>query len=179
MASIGQTGPVPTLQAGKLARLLDIIDRALSVVGALAIVVAGLVLCHSIVSRYGFGLSTDWQDEMAVFLLVGATFLSAGHVQALRGHIAISVISGVLPPAVDRVRLIFVDLVCLSFCAFFTNESWKFFREAYEDGRVSDSVWAPPLWVPYSLMTTGMALLTLRLFAQAAGGIIRVLRGHA
>jgi hypothetical protein len=40
-----------------------------------------------------------------------------------------------------------------------------------DDG--TDSAWAPPLWIPYSLMTAGMSLLTLRLvmqLGQAFGG---------
>ncbi len=177
MASLDHTTiAVPPLPRGQLTRFLDLIDRVLSVLSALAIVAAGLVLCHSIVSRYIFGVSTDWQDEMAVFLLVGATFLSAAHVQALRGHIAISVLKGVLPARLERARLVFADLVCLFFCAFFTHESWLFFYEAYDDGRVSDSVWAPPLWISYSTMAAGMALLTLRLLAQSAAGISQLFR---
>jgi TRAP-type C4-dicarboxylate transport system permease small subunit len=168
---------VPVLREGKLARLLSLIERMLAFVSAIAIVAAGLILCYSVAGRYVFGLSNDWQDELAVFLLVGATFLSAGQVQTRRGHIAISVLAGVLPPVLERLRLVLVDLVCLLFCAFFTNESWKFFLEAYEDGRVSDSAWAPPLWIPYSLMAAGMALLTLRLLVQLTDGISRLLRG--
>jgi TRAP-type C4-dicarboxylate transport system permease small subunit len=167
----------PALREGKLAQSLGLIERMLSVASGLGIVAAGLILCYSILGRYIVGLSNDWQDEMAVFLLAGATFLSAGQVQAMRGHIAISVLAGLLPPALERLRLVLVDLVCLLFCAFFTSESWKFFLEAYEDGRVSDSAWAPPLWIPYSLMAAGMALLTLRLLAQVTDGIGRLLRG--
>jgi TRAP-type C4-dicarboxylate transport system permease small subunit len=178
MVTIEQVGKaVPVLREGKLARLLRHVERMLSYVSALAIVAAGLILCYSVAGRYVLGLSNDWQDELAVFLLVGATFLSAGQVQATRGHIAISVLAGVLSPALERLRLILVDLICLLFCAFFTSESWKFFLEAYEDGRVSDSAWAPPLWIPYSLMAAGMALLTVRLLAQLIDGISRLLRG--
>jgi len=38
--------------------------------------------------------------------------------------------------------------------------------EAIEDGRVTDSSWAPPLWFPYSMMTVGMSLLSLRFLVQ-------------
>ncbi len=59
------------------------------------------------------------------------------------------------------------------FCTFFTWQSWLLLLEAIDDGRVTDSAWAPPLWIPYSLMTAGMSLLTLRLvmqLGQAFGG---------
>jgi TRAP-type C4-dicarboxylate transport system permease small subunit len=110
---------------------------------------------------------------MAVFLLVGATFLSAPYVQSMRGHIAIEAIEGFLPERIKRARAIISDIICFLFCAFFAWQSWLLLLEAIDDGRVTDSAWAPPLWIPYSMMTAGMSLLTLRLvvqLGQAFGG---------
>jgi len=151
---------------GAFVRVLDAIDRVLISACALATIAAGLVLTYSIAVRYVLHSSTDWQDEMAVFLLVGATFLSAPYVQSMRGHIAIEAIEGFLPEPVERVRGIISDIICLLFCGFFTWQSWLLLLEAIDDGRVTDSAWAPPLWIPYSMMTAGMSLLTLRLVMQ-------------
>jgi TRAP-type C4-dicarboxylate transport system permease small subunit len=154
-------------------RVLDALDHVLVSACALATIAAGLVLTYSIAVRYVLHSSTDWQDEMAVFLLVGATFLSAPYVQSMRGHIAIEAIEGFLPERIERVREILSDIICLLFCAFFAWQSWLLLLEAIDDGRVTDSAWAPPLWIPYSLMTAGMSLLTLRLvlqLGQAFGG---------
>jgi TRAP-type C4-dicarboxylate transport system permease small subunit len=147
-------------------RVLDTIDRVLIAACAFATIAAGLVLTHSIAVRYLLHSSTDWQDEMAVFLLAGATFLSAPYVQSVRGHIAIEAIRGFLPASVERVRRILSDVICFLFCAFFAWESWLLLMEAIEDGRVTDSSWAPPLWFPYSMMTVGMSLLALRFLVQ-------------
>lgn len=97
------------------ARFLDALDRTLVSASALATIAAGLVLTYSIAVRYVLHSSTDWQDEMAVFLLVGATFLSAPYVQSMRGHIAIEAIEGFLPERIERVRAIVSDVVCLLF----------------------------------------------------------------
>jgi TRAP-type C4-dicarboxylate transport system permease small subunit len=51
--------------------------------------------------------------------------------------------------------------------------------EAIDDGRVTDSAWAPPLWIPYSLMTAGMSLLTLRLVMQLSQAFGGKRRAHA
>jgi TRAP-type C4-dicarboxylate transport system permease small subunit len=147
-------------------RLLDAIDDVLISACALATIAAGLVLTYSIAVRYVLHSSTDWQDEMAVFLLVGATFLSAPYVQSKRGHIAIEAIEGYLPKRIERIREILSDIICLLFCGFFTWQCWLLLLEAIEDGRVTDSAWAPPLWIPYSMMTAGVSLLTLRLAVQ-------------
>lgn len=151
---------------GRVVRSFDAVDNVLISACALATIAAGLVLTYSIAVRYLLHSSTDWQDEMAVFLLVGATFLSAPYVQAMRGHIAIEAIEEFLPRRIERVRGILSDMVCLLFCGFFAWQSWLLLLEALQDGRVTDSAWAPPLWIPYSMMTAGMSLLTLRLVMQ-------------
>jgi TRAP-type C4-dicarboxylate transport system permease small subunit len=144
----------------------DALDDLLVWASAFATIGAGLVLTYSIAVRYLLHASTDWQDEMAVFLLVGATFLSAPYVQSVRGHIGIEAVGGFLPKGVERARALASDIICLLFCGFFTWQSWLLLLEAIDDGRVTDSSWAPPLWIPYSLMTAGMTLLCLRFTVQ-------------
>jgi TRAP-type C4-dicarboxylate transport system permease small subunit len=48
-----------------------------------------LVLTYSVVIALLLQGATDWQDEAAVFMLVGATFFCAAYVQSFRGHIGI------------------------------------------------------------------------------------------
>ena len=110
--------------------------------------------------------STDWQDEAAVFCLVGATFLCSAFVQSLRGHVGIEAIAGLLPRSVDRMRLLLVDLLGLLFCGFFAWKSWTLFHEAMVEHQTTSSSWAPPLWIPYLLMSLGMILLSVQLALQ-------------
>lgn len=149
-----------------LARGLLLANRAMVALGMLALLVAACVLTYSVFSRYLLKASTDWQDEAAVFCLVGATFLCSAFVQSLRGHVGIEAIAGLLPPAVNRWRLAAVDLMCLLFCGLFTWKSWTLLHEAWADGQTTSSSWAPPLWIPYGLMSIGMTLLTLQLLVQ-------------
>ncbi|WP_431859370.1 TRAP transporter small permease [Azospirillum sp.] len=152
--------------------LLDVVNRVVVVVSAIALVVAGVVLTHEAVVRYVFRHPADWQDEMAVFLLVGATFMSAAWVQARRGHVAIDAVAELLPAGVDRVRRFLADIASLAFCAFFAWKSWALFHEAWEDGMVTQSTWAPPLWIPYSVMSLGMTLLSLQMLLQILDSLL-------
>lgn len=154
-----------------LARLLHVINQAVVVLGMLALLVASLVLTYSVVSRYVMKASTDWQDEAAVFCLVGATFLCGAFVQSLRGHVGIEAMAGLLPRSVNRLRLALVDLMCTAFCAFFAWKSWTLFHEAWVEGQTTSSSWAPPLWIPYGLMALGMTLLSLQLLVQLTARI--------
>ncbi len=156
-----------------LARALAHANRALAAIGMLALLAASVVLTSSVVTRYLFKASTDWQDETAVFLLVGATFLCGAFVQSIRGHIGIEAVSSLLSKRADALRLIAVDVLCLAFCALFAWKSWTLLHEAWVDKQTTSSSWAPPLWIPYSLMTIGMTLLTLQLFVHVTADFAR------
>ena len=149
-----------------LARALVWINRGVMVLGMIALIAAALILTSSVVTRYFLHASTDWQDEAAQFCLVGATFLCSAFVQAIRGHVGIEAVSSILPAGVNRVRIALVDLGCFAFCVFFAWKSCTLFHEAWAEGETTSSSWAPPLWIPYSLMAAGMILLCVQLAVQ-------------
>ena len=159
-----------------LARLLALANRAMVGFGMLALLAASLVLTSSVVTRYLFKASTDWQDETAVFLLVGATFLCGAFVQSIRGHVGIEAVSTLLSPRADALRRVAVDVLCLAFCALFAWKSWTLLHEAWVDKQTTSSSWAPPLWIPYSLMSLGMTLLAAQLAVHLAASVQRAHR---
>ena len=154
-----------------LARALAAANRVMVGFGMLALLAASLVLTSSVVTRYLFKASTDWQDETAVFLLVGATFLCGAFVQSIRGHVGIEAVSTLLSKRADAFRRIGVDLLCLAFCGLFAWKSWTLLHEAWVDKQTTSSSWAPPLWIPYLLMSLGMTLLALQLVVHVAASV--------
>ncbi|MGF3023324.1 TRAP transporter small permease [Methylobacterium aquaticum] len=161
-------GPLAAIEAA-----IGGLNRLILLFGGVALVAACLVLSYSVVIRYVLKVPTEWQDETAVFLIVGATFLSAAGVQARRGHVAIEALTGLLSPRINRLRLLFADVVSFGFVAFFAWKSWTLLHEAWVDGQISQSTWGPPLWIPYSLMAVGMTLLALQFLLQIAEAIAR------
>ncbi len=149
-----------------LARALVLVNRGVMVLGMVALLASALILTSSVVTRYFLHASTDWQDEASVFCLVGATFLCSAFVQAIRGHVGIEAVSSLLPPRVDRVRIVLVDVGCFVFCVFFAWKSCTLLHEAWSEGQTTSSSWAPPLWIPYLLMSLGMILLSVQLALQ-------------
>ena len=142
------------------------VNRGVVLVAMFALVLAASVLSYSVVVRYLFKSPTDWQDEMAVFLLVGVTFGCGAMVQAHRGHVGIGVLESVLSPRANSLRLLLVDTVSGLFCAFFAWKSWTLCAEAWREGQTTSTTWAPSLWIPYSLMAAGMTLLVLQFLCQ-------------
>ena len=83
-------------------RALRLVNRAVLAVGMVALVASALVLTYSVLSRYFWKSATDWQDEAAVFCLVGATFLCGAFVQSLRGHVGIEAVAHEFRPTSGR-----------------------------------------------------------------------------
>jgi TRAP-type C4-dicarboxylate transport system permease small subunit len=179
LLSLGALDPATPRLLLPLARAMLWVNRLMAALGMLALVAASAVLTWSVVTRYFLKSSTDWQDEAAVFCLVGATFLCGAFVQSLRGHIGIDAVASLLPPAANRWRLCLVDIVSLSFCTFFAWKSWTLLHEAWVDGQTTSSSWAPPLWIPYGLMAVGMTLLGVQLLVQAAASLNAARRSAA
>lgn len=157
-------GPLPRAMAG--------INAVMVFFGMIALLIAAFVLTYSVFSRYLFKAGTDWQDEVAVFAIVGAVFLSGAWVQSQRGHVGIEAIASILPATVNRVRQIAVDLMTLAFCAFFAWKSWTLFHEAWVDKMTTSSTFSPPLTIPYGLMATGMTLLAVQVLLQTIGHFV-------
>ncbi len=157
------TGLVATLERG-----LAFCNNIIVVFAAVALIAACVVLSYSVLGRALFHSPNYWQDEAAVFLLVGATFMTCAYVQGQRGHIGIEAFVGLLSPMVNRIRLWLVDVASLLFCAFFAWKSWTLAHEAWVDGQVSNSMWSPPLAIPYGLMASGMTLLCVQILLQIA-----------
>lgn len=160
-----QGGPI-----ARLSRAMGAVNQIVLALGMIALLAAAGILCAAVFLRYYLHQPTDWQDEMAVFLLAGATFMCSGYVQERRSHIGIEALASVLPERINRLRCRFVDLASFAFCAFFSWKTIALFLEAYEEGQTTSSAWAPPLAIPYGLMACGMVLLSIQLLLQVLQG---------
>ena len=167
------TGPWPVVAVG---RALTWCNQVIFVFASIAMIAACLILSYSVLSRELFQMPNYWQDEAAVFLLVGTAFMTSAWVQQQRGHIGIEAFVSLLSPSANRIRLWLVDVASFVFCAFFTWKSWTLAYEAWDEGQVSNSMWSPPLDIPYGLMALGMSLLCVQLLLQILAPIVGAAR---
>src|ERR1700730_11264131 len=131
--------------AGPLDRILAHVNHVIVIVSSVALVGAAFVLTYSVASRYFLHLSTDWQDELSVFLIVGAVFMSSAAIQARRGHVAIEAVGGLLCaracPAPPHSFVVAVVVVFFS-CSCLSKTRWLlFYPEALVDDFHSSSTW--------------------------------------
>ena len=157
---------IVSANASGVSGLLERFNDAVFKLSALALVVAAVVLTVGVVASHVLGRALDWQDEVTIFLIAGAVFMSAASVQAKRGHVGIEVLGDYMTPSGNRARGLVTDAIALAFVAIFAVKAGTLLYEAWAEGQKTHSAWGPPLWIPYSLLTAGMTLLALQMAAQ-------------
>lgn len=135
------------------------------IAGALVVFSAG-VITNEVIWRYFLHHPHTWNLELNIFLLIGATFLAANYTQMRRGHVGTEVLQAFMPKSWDRWRVLVGDVLSALFCAFLAIKVLEYDWQAWQHDWRTDSTWAPPLWVPYTLMGVGLVLISIEYIVQ-------------
>jgi TRAP-type C4-dicarboxylate transport system permease small subunit len=131
-------------------------------IAALSLVAAAIIITEGVVVRKLFGVSTIWQIEASVYLLMYACFVGAAFAQMQDHHLNVDLIIIHLTPRTREVTLIIVSILSCLICAVIAWYAWPMWYEAFVRDDHSESLWGPPLWVPYFFLPFGMSLLFLQ-----------------
>lgn len=147
-------------------RLVSLLSRAAGLFSGLLLAVSVIAVCHMVVVRYILGGSTIWQTEFVVYALVAATFLGSPYVLLHKGHVAVDLVPEMLGGTARRALVVLSLLLSLGFAVLLAYSGWIYFHEAWTHGWRSQSVWAPPLWIPLLPLPVGIGLLALGCVAE-------------
>lgn len=147
---------------------------AVAALSAVAVVLASIAVSVSVVGRNVAGTSTVWELEASVFAVMFATFLAAAYTDTSGGQVAVDGLSHLLSRRLNILRRLLLDALTLALFAVILWSGWTMFLEAYELGWRSETIWGPPLWIPYLAVPLGALLVCLTLFLRivirACGG---------
>lgn len=155
-------------------RAVERLSDACGVVAAGMIFLAVLLTCQMIWVRYVSNESTVWQTEAVIYMMIGATLVGLPYVQRVRGHVSVDLLPNLLPPA-GRRALGFLTLgLTITVIGAMLFHGYELWHLAFSRGWSSDTVWGPPLWIPYLALPVGLGLFLLQLVIDLAAVIIGV-----
>ena len=154
--------PPPPKSLGPFGRLIYLISEISGYGSVLAIIGALLIITYEVAARYIFTWPTVWEIEAAVFLLIFATFVGSSYALKYDGHISMDMVIVRLKPKPRAILELITAIVSFAFCALVSVRGWEMWWEAFSEGWMSDSLWGPPLWIPYIFLPVGFTCMCLQ-----------------
>jgi TRAP-type C4-dicarboxylate transport system permease small subunit len=166
-------------QLGKiLARMIDGLTYFSGWVAAFCMAAAALIVTEGVIVRKVLGISTIWQIEASVFLLIFTVFAGAPFVQKSEHHLNVDLVIIHLSPRTREITLIVVSIMSCLIAGLLACYAWPMWWESLIEKEHSESLWGPPLWIPYFFLPLGMTLLFFQYIVQIYGKIISLKRGE-
>ena len=142
------------------------VSQLSGIVAAALIALGVLVVCHMVFVRYVLNQNTIWQTDLTTYCLIAATFIGSPFVLMTRGHVNVDVLPHYLGPRARFWLALFAASVSLAFSVTLAVLTFNFWKEAWDNRWVSDTMWRARLWIPYSSMPIGLGLLSLQYVAD-------------
>jgi TRAP-type C4-dicarboxylate transport system permease small subunit len=89
-----------------------------------AMIGALLALSLQVVSRYILGLPLAWTEELARYCFVWAVFIGASQVMRYREHIAITLVTDMMPRRVQQAVALVMNLLMIVFLCVLVWQGW-------------------------------------------------------
>ena len=159
-------------------RITDGLTYITGWVAALCLVAAALIVTEAVIVRKLLGISTIWQIEASVFLLIFTVFVGAPFVQKNEHHLNVDLVIIHLSPRTREITLILVSIISCILTAILAWYAWPMWWETVVNNEHSESLWGPPLWIPFLFLPLGMTLLFLQYIVYIGRKIERLRKGE-
>ena len=125
-----------------------------------------IVVCHMVFVRYVLGQNTIWQTDFVTYSLVAATFVGSPFVLMTHGHVNVDILPLYSGPRLRWWLALFAGIVTLAFAVVLAVLTYQFWKEAWDNKWVSDTMWRARLWIPYACMPIGLGILAMQCIAD-------------
>jgi len=142
------------------------VSQLCGIVAAALIALGVLVVCEMVFIRYVLNQNTIWQTDFVTWSLVAATFIGSPYVLLTRGHVNVDVLPLYLGARARWWLALVSILMSLAFSVVLLWLASRYWLESWEQKWVSDTMWRARMWIPYSSMPIGLAILVLQFVAD-------------
>jgi TRAP-type C4-dicarboxylate transport system permease small subunit len=141
----------------KYLKFCDYISQACGAFAVLALLLSILIIVELVFERYFFQRAITWQTELVTILLVASTFIGSAYVLSEKAHVSMEWVYDFLSKK---------NIISLTFFLILFYFGFLMVEEAVVKKYTTGTIWDPPLWVPYSSMLIGAALMILQYIAE-------------
>lgn len=130
-----------------------------AIVGLMMLAMFAMVFTN-VVTRYGFGFSIGWAEEVSSFLMIWVTYLGAGLALREGRHVAIDIFQDKLPEGLRRHARAVLAVLILMFFGFLTWYGVQFVIFGWSKETMVTQI---PRGIPYLAIPIGAAMFALHL----------------
>lgn len=138
---------------------------------SIALLAVTALLFANVVTRYGFGFSIVWAEELTRYVLVWITLVGGSYCVREHAHVGIDALLMRFPISSRWKVELFVILLCLIYCGGLVLIGWTLLQSVIRSGQISPTMMIPMAWA-YAAIPTGGLLMGIR-YIQVAVGYLR------
>ncbi|MGB3408281.1 MAG: TRAP transporter small permease [Jannaschia sp.] len=160
-----------------VSRILDLIDKAIDAIAAIALIGITAVVFLNAVGRYFLSFNLMGAEEGARLLMVTLCFLGSYTLLRRGGHISVDVITLLASPGVLRVLRGLIGVVIICVMGFLTWYSWKLVGYSAGTGQRSTTLPVPRyfFFLPTAIGATLSTLAGIEMVVRAITDTLRPL----
>jgi TRAP-type C4-dicarboxylate transport system permease small subunit len=177
LTSKSSAGVIMKLLGSIITKIIDGLTYLTGWTAALCLVGAALVVTEAVIVRKILGISTIWQIEASVFMLIFTVFAGAPFVQKNEHHLNVDLVIIHLSPRTREITLIIVSILSCILAGILAWYAWPMWWETVVNNEHSESLWGPPLWIPYLFLPLGMTLLFLQYIVYVRDKLVNLKKG--
>ena len=154
--------------------LRNILDKCLSGLAGLSLIVMTVLTTYQVITRYVFNAPSTWSEELVGYMFGWATMFGAAICTGERAHMNIPIVVDMLKEGPKKVLLIFAEIVALLFSAIILVYG-GFTVSSLAMGQQTSSLWGLAVGTFYWVMPVCGVLMVL----YSAMNIIAIAKGES
>ena len=141
-------------------KLIDVITMSAKVLASVMLAIMLLVVLAEVGSRYFFGGSFPWANELVRFMMVWVAFIGGAVAYKDGGLVYFDMVLNKLPPKVKAVIQLMTNTVVLFFCIYMLHMSWATTTSRSVVNQVAIGLQIP-MSIPYFGIPLGLMLFII------------------